>query len=123
MRMKSSGLTLSAMALLVMAFLTACSSGSPKLQSIAVTPSTATITKSAPSITHGTRDAVLDTLQYTATGTLSNGSTNDLTSSATWSSSNTGVATISATGLATAVAPGTTTITATMTGISGTASL
>jgi 6-phosphogluconolactonase (cycloisomerase 2 family) len=121
--MKSSGLTLGAVGLLVLALLTACSSGTPKLRSISVTPSTATITKSAPSAAHRTQAAVLDTLQYTATATFSSGSPTDITSTATWSSSSPAVATISATGLATAVAPGTTTITATMTGISGTASL
>jgi trimeric autotransporter adhesin len=110
MRMKSSGWTLSAVALLVLAFLTACGgSGTPKLRSISVTPATATITKSL-------TPASTDTLQFKATGLLSDGTMPDETSTATWSSSNTGVATISATGLATAVAHGTTTITATLTG-------
>jgi 6-phosphogluconolactonase (cycloisomerase 2 family) len=109
MRMKSSGWRLSAVALLVLAFLTACGGGgTPKLRSISVTPATATITKSlAP--------APPETVQFKATGLLSDGTMPDETSVATWSSSNTGVATISA-GLATAVAHGTTTITATMPG-------
>jgi 6-phosphogluconolactonase (cycloisomerase 2 family) len=110
MRMKSSGWTLSAVALLVMAFLTACGgSGTPKVRSISVTPATATITKSL-------TPASSDTLQFKATALLSDGTMPDETNTVTWSSSNTGVATISATGLATAVAHGTTTITAALTG-------
>ena len=80
------------------------------LSSIAVTPATA-------SIAAGT------TQQFTATATYSDGSTAVITSSVTWSSSSTVTATISAAGVATAVAAGTSTITATLNGVSGTASL
>lgn len=82
--------------------------GNPTLQSITVAGS--------PKIFLG------DTQQFTATGHFSDGSTRTLTS-ATWSSSSTGAATISATGLATSAGVGTTTITASSSGINGTASL
>ena len=80
------------------------------LSSIAVTPATASIGAGA-------------TGQFTATATYSDGSTAVVTSTATWASSSVTVATINAAGLATAVAAGTTTITATLGGVSGTASL
>jgi hypothetical protein len=70
------------------------------LSSITITPTDTTITSS-------------DTQQYTATGTLDDGSQLDITDSVTWSSSNKSVATISSTGLATAVASGATYIVAT----------
>ena len=71
----------------------------PILQSITVTPDTATI-------------EVYATQQYMATGTYSDGSTADITSSVTWESSITGVATINSEGLATGVGEGNTVITA-----------
>jgi plastocyanin len=62
--------------------------------------------------------------QFTATGTLSDGSTQDLTSQVTWASANTAVATISnaagMNGLATTVATGTSTISATFHRVTGT---
>ncbi|HZR66099.1 MAG TPA: Ig-like domain-containing protein [Terriglobales bacterium] len=86
----------------------------PKLVSLAVTPSSASI-------------AMQTTQQFTATGTFSDGSKQNITGSVTWSASPTGIATISTTaptqGLAAAVAPGTTTIKATSGSISNTASL
>jgi uncharacterized protein YjdB len=80
------------------------------LSSIAVTPATASIGVGA-------------TEQFVATATYSDGSTAVLTSTATWASSSAAVATMNAAGLATAVAAGTTTITATVSGVSGTAAL
>lgn len=83
-----------------------------KLASISVTPSNS-------SILLGT------TLQFTATGTYSDGSTRDITKAVRWNSSATAVATIgnnegmSTKGLATSVAIGATTITATQGKISG----
>lgn len=68
--------------------------------SIAVTPSAGTAT-------------VGGSQQFTAIGTLSDGSTSDVTASVTWSSSATGIATINVAGLATGVAAGTATVTAT----------
>ncbi len=84
--------------------------GSATLQSIAVTPATATIAS-------GTAQ------QYTATGTYSDNSTQNLTNSVTWASSDPSKATISGAGLATGVAAGTVTIQATSGSVSGTASL
>ena len=76
------------------------------LVSIAVTPAN-------PSTPVGTP------VQFTATGTNTDGTKPDLTSSVTWSSQATSVATISSTGLATPVGPGTTTIKAVAGSISG----
>jgi hypothetical protein len=84
--------------------------GPPVLKSIAVTPSPASV-------------QVGNTLQFKATGTLTDGSTQDLTSTATWVSSSTTVATITSTGLATGVAKGTTNITAASGGITSPASV
>src|SRR5262249_22975462 len=80
------------------------------LQSIAVTPANPTVAKG-------------QTDQFTATGTLSDGSHQDLTSSVTWASSNTAVATINTAGLTTAVADRTTNISSTPTGSSGSPAL
>ena len=80
------------------------------LNSIAVTPETATIPKGL-------------TQQYTAMGTYSDASTADITSSVTWASSNIAVATIDSAGLATGVGDGSTDITAALGLISGTATL
>jgi Bacterial Ig-like domain (group 2)/Putative Ig domain len=60
---------------------------------------------------------VFATDQFTATGTLTDGTTQNLTASAMWSSSTPANATISGTGLATGVHSGTTMITASATGI------
>jgi hypothetical protein len=78
---------------------------SATLQSIAVTPASATISP-------------LASLQYTATGTFSNSTTQNLTTVATWASSLTSVATITPSGLATGVASGSSNITATLGAIS-----
>ena len=77
----------------------------PTLESIAVTPTEASI-------------EVGLTQQFTATGTYSDGSTKDITDSVTWESSDISVATIDATGLATANNKGTTYITAIKDGVS-----
>jgi hypothetical protein len=78
----------------------------PVVRSIAVTPA-------SPSVPEGL------TQQFTATGTLSDGSTENLASQVTWASATTSVATITAAGLATATGQGTSTISATLNGISG----
>ena len=81
------------------------------LVSIAITPSSPSIAPNA-------------TQQFTATGTYADSSTQDLTSTATWQSSNSTIASISSPGgLATGVAPGTVNISATSSGITGSASL
>ncbi|MFZ0685811.1 MAG: Ig-like domain-containing protein [Terriglobales bacterium] len=102
--------------LAVAGLLPGCSSGNstpvtPTLTSISVTPSTASLAAGL-------------TQQFTATGTYSDNTTQNLTATATWSSSNTAVATIAA-GRATAVTanPTAVTITATVSGVSGTAAL
>ncbi|MGP8080149.1 MAG: Ig-like domain-containing protein, partial [Dehalococcoidales bacterium] len=61
------------------------------------------------------------TQQFTATGTYSDQSTKDITSNVTWKSSDSTVATVSNKGLVTAVALGTVNITASLSGISSTA--
>jgi YD repeat-containing protein len=73
---------------------------SPVLASVALSPVT-------PSLLIG------QTLQFHATGTLTNGTTQDVTSAVTWMSGSETAAIISSSGLATAVGSGTTTITAT----------
>ncbi|MBI5548788.1 MAG: Ig-like domain-containing protein [Deltaproteobacteria bacterium] len=94
--------------------------GSATLTVIVVTLASIEVTPDAPTIAKRT------TVQFTATGTYSDGSTLPLTN-VTWRSSATGVATISNTagskGLATGVAAGATTITATLGAISGEATL
>src|SRR6202021_461309 len=64
-----------------------------------------------------------ETEQFTATGTLSNGTTDNLTDQATWASSATTWATISTTGLAKSVSPGPVTISATFDGITSSTGL
>jgi hypothetical protein len=80
------------------------------LQSISVTPSSATI-------------PVGVQLQFTATGNYSDGSRVDLTSAATWSTSKGTTAAVNAAGLATGESAGTTIIGATYNGVKGSASL
>ena len=70
------------------------------LRSIAVSPTSTSISDG-------------QTEQFTATGTLEDGTTVDITDAVTWKSSQTSVATIDSSGLATAQAAGTTNITAT----------
>ena len=77
----------------------------PMLSSIVVTPA------SPASL------AVGSALQFTATGTYSDGSTANISSQVTWNSDNTTAATIASYGLATAVAAGTVNITAALDGI------
>jgi uncharacterized protein YjdB len=70
------------------------------LETISVTPASASVAKGL-------------TVQYTATGTYSDGSTANITATVTWTSSAASVATVNASGLATAVAVGTSSIKAT----------
>lgn len=85
-----------------------------KLTSIAITPTTAAVSAGAKQ-------------QFTAVGTYDNGATPDLTTQVTWSSSDIRVAQISnaagSNGLATSLVQGTATITATLAGVSATATL
>jgi phospholipase C len=82
----------------------------PTIVSIAVTPSTATITLGGME-------------QFTATATYSDGSTQNVSNTATWTSSAVMVATVNGSGLATGVGSGSTTITASQSGINGSAGL
>jgi uncharacterized protein YjdB len=63
------------------------------------------------------------TEQFSATGTFSDGSSQDVTASAIWTDASGKVAKITSSGVATALAAGSTTITATMGGLSGSASI
>ncbi len=76
------------------------------LTSIAVTPTGTALAKGV-------------TRQFTATGTLSDGTHVDLTTQATWTTGNGATATVSNLGVVTAVAIGTTPVTATLGAISG----
>ncbi|HVM91314.1 MAG TPA: Ig-like domain-containing protein [Terriglobales bacterium] len=82
----------------------------PALKSIAISPSIGAI-------------QVGGTLQFSATGSYSDGSTSDLTSTAAWSTGNSNIASIDAAALATAVSSGTTSVTAALSNVSGNATL
>src|SRR6266404_2431028 len=141
---KPSRLALLGMAFACAAFLSACND-SPRLQFITVAPVSGEIYVSAqpaggvrgaarshvrpalkgtgttgrrPAITVQPVTATCGSLQYAATGLLSNGSTKDLTSTATWTSSSTSVATVNSSGLASGIGLGTTNIGASFTGVS-----
>jgi len=81
----------------------------PKLQSINISPATALINVGEPE-------------QFAASGQFSDGSSHMLTD-LSWTTANPGIATISATGLATGASAGTTKITASASGVNGTASI
>jgi trimeric autotransporter adhesin len=81
-----------------------------KAQSIAVTPTTASI-------------GIQGTQAFQAVVTLSDGTTQDVTATATWASSKPAAATIANGGLATGVSAGTTTISAEAAGFTGDANL
>jgi Bacterial Ig-like domain (group 2) len=110
--------TLGPKALLVLLSLTmatmvcACGGGGTptKLDSVSVAPQTVAVEQGA-------------SQQFKATGTYSDGSSQNLTASVTWGSSNPAVATINASGLATTVGTGSVTISASMSSVTGTASL
>ena len=91
----------------IAAALSSCSSSSP-LTSITVSPVSPATTLNG-------------TVQFSATGTRSDGSTTS--PSATWSTADGTIASISSGGLATGVAAGTTTVTATSGGVSGSTTL
>ena len=82
----------------------------PVLTSVAVSPASASL-------------ALGTTVQLTATGIFTDGSTQNFTNSATWNSSNTNAASVSSTGMVTSKALGSATISATYSGVSGSASL
>lgn len=86
------------------------SSQAVTINSIAVTPTSATI-------------PVGGTQQFVATATYSNGTTGVITGSATWTSSNGSIAIVTSGGLATGVTSGNVTITATSASANGSATL
>src|ERR1700756_4517034 len=133
---KPSRLALLGMAFACAAFLSACND-SPRLQFITVAPNSGEIYVSAqpaggvrgaarshirpalqgtgntgrrPAIAVQQVTATCGSLQYAATGLLSNESTQDLTSTATWTSSSSSVATVNSSGLASGIGFGATQI-------------
>lgn len=80
----------------------------PTLTSVAVTPSPASLQTG-------------DSQQFTATAKYNNGTTANVTSASTWKSSNPTVASVDSAGLVTALAAGVTTISASDSGVSGSA--
>ncbi len=121
MRMRTRNLTKAAAATLLVAFVVSCSTdrqqtpdaptspsfarGTPKVKSVSVAPSSASI-------------AIGATIQLTATVSPPSGA-----SLLVWSSSNSAVASVSSTGLVTGVAAGNATITASAGGVSGTSAI
>ena len=115
---KPSRSALAAISLLCVVLLAACSSGSPFITNVTISPTSASI--DAAVVGSG------NTQQFKASALYSDGSTKDVTSTTQWASSNSGVASIDATGLATAGTPADTasvTITGTAGGHSSTATL
>ncbi len=102
------------LAVTVLAGLAACSSSggdaSPTLATIQVTPASVSL-------------AVGISQHFAATGAYSDGSTRDLSGQVAWSSSTPTTATVSTTGVATAVQAGGTVVSATLGGVSGSASV
>ena len=70
-----------------------------------------------------TLTAVGESVQLSASETLSDGTSQDITSQATWTSSSPTIIVVSATGVVTAVSLGQSTITATFQGVSGTSAV
>jgi hypothetical protein len=114
MKLKSSLFYIAVVILSLLVSIPSASAQGPVLQSIAVTPFTATI-------------GLGQTQQFTATGMYSDGSTQDLTTSVTWALDNTAAATISnasgSQGLSSAAAYGSAEVTATSGSISGAGAL
>ncbi|MCX7132253.1 Ig-like domain-containing protein, partial [Aeromonas sp.] len=102
------------------ATITASFDGISSTASLVVTEATLTalqITPESSSVAKGQQQ------QYFAQGVYSDKTSADITGMVSWSSSDATIATVSTTGLTTAIAPGTATITASVNGISSTASL
>lgn len=101
---------------------TASLSGISGSESLTVTATTATLTSI--SVLPATASVVVDTTQqFTATATYSDASTANVSSTASWAATTPAVATISSTGLATGATVDSTTVTASLSGITGNASL
>ncbi|MGD0758855.1 MAG: Ig-like domain-containing protein [Candidatus Sulfotelmatobacter sp.] len=101
---------------------TASLSGISGSESLTVTATTAPLTSI--SVLPATASVVVGTTQqFTATATYSDGTTANVSSTATWSAGTPAAATINSTGLATGATVDSTTVTASLSGISGNASL
>jgi len=101
---------------------TASLSGISGSESLTVTATTALLTSI--SVLPATASVVVGTTQqFTATATYSDGSTANVSSTAAWTAGTPAVATINASGLATGASADSTTVTASLSGISGNASL
>jgi hypothetical protein len=101
---------------------TASLSGISGSESLSVTAKTATLTSI--SVLPATASVVVGTTQqFTATATYSDASTANVSSTATWAATTPAVATINSTGLATGTTVDSTAVTASLSGISGNASL
>jgi hypothetical protein len=116
---RESHVNLTRLALIVVTLAVSWSCGSSSNSS---TPAPSAATVSAVNVSGvASLSSIGQTIQLTATATLSDGTTQNVTAKATWQSSNSGVATVSSSGLMTGVASGTVTITATYQGKAGTA--
>jgi hypothetical protein len=82
-------------------------------------PAPPTVTLSSVSVSGGNAVTVGQTVQFTATANMSNGTTQNVSTTASWQSSNASIATVSNTGLATGVAQGNADIRATFQGMTG----
>jgi hypothetical protein len=101
---------------------TASLSGINGSESLTVTAATAGVTSI--SVLPATASIVVGTTQqYTATATYSNGSTANVSSTVTWAAATPAAATINSSGLATGATADSTMVTASLSGISGSASL
>jgi hypothetical protein len=81
------------------------------------------VTVTTVSLTGGNSVVAGQTLQLSATATMSNNTTQNVSSTATWASSNNSLATVSSTGLVTGMAVGSAQISATTQGITGQATV
>ncbi|MCX7782870.1 MAG: Ig-like domain-containing protein [Meiothermus sp.] len=95
-------------ALMVLALMVGCTPSAPTIASVTVSPNPAT---------------VLVSRTQTLTAVAKDASGNVVNASFTWSSGDTAIATVNATGVASGIAAGSTTITATVGGVSGSATL
>src|SRR5256885_3955394 len=89
------------------ATITASLNGGSATATVTITPAeptTLTLSPQTPTI------YTAETLQFTANGTMTDGTSQDFTTRVTWTSANTAAATINAAGLASALAAGTSTI-------------
>jgi hypothetical protein len=99
--------------LIISALLLACGNGHPRLMSMSVSPSTATVSMQ-PAMMSTMMGTMAGTMTFTAMGQFSNNTSRMLTRAdgLTWASSNNMIATVDMNGMATCVSAGTVQITA-----------